>query len=131
MKNTFNQLISKKLLLILLLVSVFSFSQESTITYELFIENELFLEKKCISDKIDISSLKIKIDKGDASKVKSTSLTIILNEMFEEQFSDYKEFNKFNLKEWLLNHKTSNNKEFLVFDYFILMNDKTTLSSPK
>ncbi|PHS68308.1 MAG: hypothetical protein COB12_00190 [Flavobacterium sp.] len=126
MKIIFNQLISKNLLLVSLLVSVLSFSQENAITYELFIENELFSEKKCISDNINISSLKVKIDKGDASKVKSTSLTIILNEMFEEQFSDYKEFNKFNLKEWLLNHKTSNNKEFLVFDYFILMNDNST-----
>ncbi len=46
--------------------------------------------------------------------------------MFEEHFANYEEFNKFNLREWLLNHNTGKNKEFLVFDYFILLKDSTT-----
>ncbi len=125
MKNIPNFLLSKKWLLLILFISTISFSQENSVTYELFNNNELFSKKKCITDEIEFSSLEVKFDKGDAALVKSTSLTIILNEMFEEHFLDYKEFNKFNLREWLLNHKISKNKEFLVFDYFILLKDNT------
>lgn len=126
MSQIFNFQLSKKCFFVLFLISSLSFSQDNSVTYALFKNDKLLSEKQCISDDIIFSSLKIKSNNGNSALIKNTSLTIILNEMFEEHFDDYQEFNNFNLREWLINHKTSSKKESLVFDFFILLKNNTT-----